>query len=201
MTSTAMSGLVVPRRLHDRPAGGRPTGWWGMMCLVATEAALFAVLLFSYFYTKAHATTWPPGGPPGIALAAINTVFLLSSSLTMWWATRAIERGNGTGLRVGLAVTLALGVTFACLQRVEWAHLPFAPETDSYGSLFYTITGFHGAHVIVGLLMIAVVLLRALLGHFRAERYLAVRITAIYWHFVDLVWIFVFTSLYLLPRL
>jgi heme/copper-type cytochrome/quinol oxidase subunit 3 len=171
-----------------------------MLCLVATEAALFAVLLFSYFFIGAHASVWPPDGPRPLTLTGINTIVLLTSSLTMWWATSGIEAGRVGRLRAGLALTLVLGIAFACVQSVEWAHLPFSPATHSYGSLFYTITGFHGAHVIVGLLMIAVVLLRALLGHFSANRCLAVRLTAIYWHFVDVVWLFVFTTLYLSPR-
>ncbi len=84
---------------------------------------------------------------------------------------------------------------------IEYRHQPFGPSTDAYGSLFFTITGFHGAHVAVGLLMIAVVSLRAGLGHFSARRHLAVTNVAWYWHFVDAVWLVVFTSLYLSPRL
>jgi len=90
---------------------------------------------------------------------------------------------------------------FLAVQLVEYAKLPFGPRTDAYGSLFYTITGFHGAHVFVGLLVIAVVEVRALLGHFAADRHLAVTNASWYWHFVDVVWLFVFTSLYLSPRL
>jgi heme/copper-type cytochrome/quinol oxidase subunit 3 len=201
MTAPTLPPLAVPRTLHDRPVGRRPPAWWGMLCLVATEASLFAVLLFSYFFIGAHSSVWPPGGPPRLTLTGINTVLLLSSSITMWWATSGVEAGQMGRLRAGLGLTLVLGIVFACVQRIEWAHLPFSPETHSYGSLFYTITGFHGAHVIVGLLMIAVVLLRAMLGHFSAQRHLAVRLTAIYWHFVDIVWLFVFTTLYLTPRM
>lgn len=104
-------------------------------------------------------------------------------------------------LRIGLLVTLVLGVVFLRIQLHEYQRNHFTPQTDAYGSLFYTITGFHGAHVAVGLLMIAVIQIRAWLGHFGVRRHEAVSNVALYWHFVDIVWLAVFTSLYLSPRL
>jgi heme/copper-type cytochrome/quinol oxidase subunit 3 len=176
-------------------------GAWGMMLAIATEAALFAYLLFSYFYlaSMAHGP-WPPHGAPELRLALPNTVILLLSSATMWWAESGIRRGAQGRLRWGLLLTFVLGAIFLGIQGVEYGSQHFTLRTDAYGSLFYTITGFHGAHVFAGLLMNGVVQARAWLGHFTAERHLAVTNVAWYWHFVDVVWLAVFTSLYLSPH-
>jgi heme/copper-type cytochrome/quinol oxidase subunit 3 len=173
-----------------------------MALLIATEASLFGYLLFSYFYLASMARgAWPPAGPPELRLALPNTGILLLSSGAMWWAESGICRGRSGRLLGGLLLALALGVAFLAIQVVEYRHQTFGPSTDAYGSLFYTITGFHGAHVALGLLMIAVVALRAALGHFSAGRHLAVTNVSWYWHFVDVVWLAVFASLYLSPRL
>lgn len=180
----------------------RQPAWWGMVLLITTEAALFAYLLFSYFYVASQARSpWLPGGPPTLHLALPNTLILLASSVTMWWAEAGIRSGERIRLGRGLLLTLILGAVFISIQIVEYVNLPFSPTTDAHGSLFYVITGFHSAHVAVGLLMIAVVLMRAWLGHFKLGRHLPVTLTAWYWHFVDVVWLAVFTTLYLSPRI
>jgi heme/copper-type cytochrome/quinol oxidase subunit 3 len=195
MTATAQARPIPVVSAEREP------GSWGMITLIATESALFAYLLFSYFYTASMARGgWPPGGPPELTLTLPNTFVLLASSATMWWAESGIKEGNARRLSLGLFVTLLLGTAFLAVQGVEYSRTPFTPRTDAHGSLFYVITGFHGAHVLVGLLMIGVALARALRGHFRRDRHLAVTTTAWYWHFVDLVWLAVFTSLYLSPR-
>jgi heme/copper-type cytochrome/quinol oxidase subunit 3 len=194
--ATAAAQLERPPR-----AGARSTGSWGMMLLIATEASLFVYLLFSYFYLGSMATgPWPPEGPPSLRLVLPNTLVLLLSSGTMYWAESSIRRGVGTRLRAGLVATLVLGAIFLAVQGLEYSKKQITPTTHAYGSLFFTITGFHGAHVAVGLLMIAVVALRAFLRHFDARRYEAVTNVSWYWHFVDIVWLAVFTSLYLSPR-
>jgi heme/copper-type cytochrome/quinol oxidase subunit 3 len=193
---------AVARRLPLGGAGANAPGAYGMLLLIVTEASLFGYLLFSYFYLASMARgPWPPAGMPELRLALPNTGILLLSSGAMWWAESGIRRGQRGRLLGGLVVTLALGLVFLGIQLVEYRHQHFGPSTDAYGSLFFTITGFHGAHVAVGLLMIAVVALRAGLGHFSAGRHLAVTNAAWYWHFVDAVWLVVFTSLYLSPRL
>jgi heme/copper-type cytochrome/quinol oxidase subunit 3 len=136
---------------------------------------------------------------PDLKLVVPNTVVLLVSSATMWWGERGIRRGAQQRLRLGLLATFVLGAGFLVVQGFEYAAKTFTPHTDAYGSLFFTITGFHGAHVFVGLVMNAVVQVRAWLGHFTAERHLAVTNAAWYWHFVDVVWLAVFASLYLSP--
>jgi heme/copper-type cytochrome/quinol oxidase subunit 3 len=180
----------------------REPAWWGMVLLIATEAALFAYLLFSYFYVASQSrVAWPLAGPPSLHLALPNTLVLLVSSATMWRAESGMREGETGRLGRGLLLTLILGAVFLSVQLVEYRSLPFSPLTDAHGSLFYVITGFHSAHVTVGLLMIAVVLVRSWLGHFRTGHHQAVTVTAWYWHFVDVVWLAVFTTLYLSPRL
>jgi heme/copper-type cytochrome/quinol oxidase subunit 3 len=112
---------------------------------------------------------------------------------------RGIRAGDARRLRIGVALGLCLGALFLALQGVEYGRETLSGTRDAYGSLFYTITGFHAAHVLVGLFMLGFVLVRALRDHFEAERHDAVSNAALYWHFVDAVWLVVFTSLYLSP--
>jgi heme/copper-type cytochrome/quinol oxidase subunit 3 len=195
MTATPVAGRV-PLGLRDT----RAPGWWGMVLVVLTEGSFFVYLLFSYFYLASQAATWPPPGPPKLELALPATVLLLASSGTMWWGERAIRRDQRGRMRLGLLLTLLLGAAFLAIQVVEYGRKPFGPGTDAYGSLFFTITGFHGAHVAVGLLMNLYLQARAAIGQFGRGRHQAVTNVALYWHFVDAVWVAVFTSLYLAPR-
>ena len=183
--------------------GARSVAWWGMVCVIGTEAAFFIFLLVSYFYLGSVSTNpFPSGGAPDLKLAGLNTILLLASSGFAEWARRSGEKGRPGTLRLGLLITLVLGVIFLSLQGVEWHHKGFTPTTDAYGSLFFTITGFHGAHVLVGLIMLAVLLLRGSRAAAKNEGggWLAVANVTMYWHFVDVVWLCVFTSLYLLPH-
>jgi len=196
--ATAANPYVLP----INPAERRNPGWWVMVLIICTEAMLFAYLLFYYFYLGSMANTpWPPGGPPDLKLALPNTIILLLSSATMWWGETGIRSGSQMRLRMGMLITLILGIIFLVIQGIEYSKKDFALQSNAYGSLFFTITGFHGAHVFVGLLFNLVVQIRAWLGHFTMERHLAVTNAAMYWHFVDAVWLVVFTSLYLVPRL
>jgi heme/copper-type cytochrome/quinol oxidase subunit 3 len=172
-----------------------------MVGVVTTEACFFAFLLFSYFYLASMSVNPWPADVPKLGLPLINTGILLLSSVVAWWGTRGIERGNAGRLRFGMAGALVLGILFLVLQGVEYSREKLSFTHDAYGSLFYTITGFHGAHVFVGLIMLAVVLVRALRGHFGEARHEAVTNATLYWHFVDAVWLAVFTSLYITPHL
>jgi heme/copper-type cytochrome/quinol oxidase subunit 3 len=172
-----------------------------MLTLIATEGALFAYLLASYFYVGALHGAWPTTATPALTIAAPNTAILVASSGTAWWAERGGRAGDGRRLRLGLLLTLLLGGIFLALQVVEFTQARFTPRTDAHGSLFFAITGMHGAHVVVGLLILLHTTVRAFAGHFRGGRQLAVGNAALYWHFVDVVWLVVFTSLYLGPRL
>jgi cytochrome c oxidase subunit I+III len=182
-------------------SGRHDIGWWGMACVVATEAAFFGYLLFSYYYLGSLSTNPWPDVVPRIGLPAINTLVLISSSVAVWMAARGIRRNSNTRLVAWLGTAIVLGIVFISLQVVEYGREKFSMTHDAYGSLFYTITGFHGAHVIVGLVMLVVVFIRAARGHFRAGRHEAITNVALYWHFVDVVWLAVFTSLYITPHL
>ena len=186
-------------------ASGRwSVGVWGMAAVVTTEGAFFAYLLFSYFYLSSMSANPWPATTPKLPLPIVNTCLLLASSAMVWWAERGIARGRRGRLAGGLAVAAALGIAFLSLQGVEYYREftgGLTPTHEAYGSLFYTITAFHGAHVFVGLIMLCVVLVRTLRGHFVAERHEAVSNAALYWHFVDAVWLAVFTTLYITPHL
>ncbi len=203
-TDIRMHDEVTPTEFGELPVG--PTGshnigWWGMACVVITEAAFFGYLLFSYFYLASMSTNPWPATSPQLVLPVINTLILVSSSVCVWLGTRAIKRDRRSGLSRWLGAGIALGVTFIVLQGVEYGREKLSMTHDAFGSLFYTITGFHGAHVIVGLVILTVVLVRSARGHFSAARRNAVENAALYWHFVDAVWLAVFTTLYLTPYL
>jgi heme/copper-type cytochrome/quinol oxidase subunit 3 len=178
---------------------GRSTAWWGMMLLIITEAMIFAGLLSSYFFIRAASPEWPPHGiePPKLERIALFSVVLLASSFPVIWAEHAIAKGNIRKLRIGLAVSFVMGAIFLVNQGFEYKELAFGWRDNAYGSLFYMITGLHGSHVLGGLLMNLVVQIKAWTGRFSAERHRTVQVFGMYWHFVDVVWIFVFTSLYL----
>lgn len=195
--TAAESALV---RADAGPLSRRDLSWWGMCLFIATEATLFAYLIGAYFYVGGLTPTWPPL-TPDIKLTGINTIILVVSSGSAILADRAVRRGNIGVTRAWLIVTIVLGGIFLTLQMHEYLTLDFHAQTDAYGSFFYLITGLHGAHVAAGLLMLLYVLVRAFAGHFDAVRNSAVRNAILYWHFVDVVWLVVFTTLYVLPRL
>jgi cytochrome c oxidase subunit III len=192
------TALNLPIGSIDR----RSSGWFGMWLLIATEAALFTYLLFSYFYLALQThRPWPVGGLPSLGLAGGNTLILLSSSAAAWWGEQGGRRGVRWQLTAGLTAAFVLGATFGGVQLLEWRSKPFSFKSDLYGSLFFTITGFHLAHVVIGLLVLAALAVWSALGYFDTMRRDIVSIGALYWHFVDAVWLFVFTTLYLTPYL
>ena len=180
---------------------GRSLGWWGMVTLIATEAMVFALLLFSYFYLRAQSSSWPLGGieKPDLFAPAIRTVLLLGSSIPVHFAERAIKRGDRRRMLGLFAVAWVMAGAFLVGHFVEYADLwdKFRPSTNAYGSLFYSITMLHAVHLIVGMTMVAYVWIRGLRGRYDERRHVAVETTVMYWHFVDAVWIAVFASLYL----
>ena len=195
----------VTRRdpLPIRLTGTRSPGWWGMVCLCATEAMLFASFLGAYFFLRGSVEAFSAEGGKYVPLARplIMTAALLASSATAWWGEQGITKGDSRRLRLGLALTFVLGVLFLSIQASEYAARETSWTTSAYDSLFITITGFHGAHVAGGLAMNLYVQVRAWLGHFDAERHDAVSNAVLYWHFVDGVWVFILAALYLSPRL
>jgi heme/copper-type cytochrome/quinol oxidase subunit 3 len=190
----------------QRPAG-RPhetlRGRWGMWLLIATEAMLFVFLFFAYFYLGLQAPRWPAAAEqPSLGYALPMLAILLASSAVLHWGELGIRRNDTARLKIGLGLTVLLGALFIVVQIFEYrSHLQtLHPRDSSYGSIFYTITSFHFLHVVVGWLMLWFVFARSLAGHFDAPRHLAVKNVTTYWHFVDLIWIFVVSILYIAPR-
>ena len=200
--SAAVPVVPAAEALPRTGVGQNAPGWWGMVLFCTTEVALFGYFIVSYFYLRGAAVAFAAEGGKhsSLTLPVVMTVLLVSSSFVLRWGEKGIERGDNTRLMIALGVTIALGVGFLATQAVEYAHTDHAPQTDAYWSLFFTITGVHGAHVAMGLLMLTMNVIRASLGHFTSERRLAVQTGALYWHMVDAVWLIIFTALYLLPR-
>jgi heme/copper-type cytochrome/quinol oxidase subunit 3 len=181
--------------------GHKSFGWWGMMAIIMSEGSLFAYLLFSYYYFAVqYGGDWIPEMPK-FELAGPNTAILLLSSLFVWWGERSAARGHGAKQALGLVIGLWLGIIFLVIQSYEWRDKPFTYSSTSYGSSYFVTTGFHMAHVAVGAAMLAAVFFWSLLGYFDKERRAPISIAAIYWHFVDLVWLMIFFTFYVTPYL
>jgi heme/copper-type cytochrome/quinol oxidase subunit 3 len=191
--------LPLSQRLPIGSMSRRASGWWGMWCLIATEASLFAYLLFSYFYlaSQSHGG-WAPEMPK-LRLALPNTIILIASSFVLRWGETGIRKGSRGRLLLGLGGAFVLGAVFSVLQMLEWHSKKFGLSDNAYAASYFVTTGFHMAHVVGGLLVIATLFLWAVLGKFDAEHHAAVSIGSLYWHFVDVVWLAVFTTFYLLP--
>ena len=128
----------------------------------------------------------------------MNTAILVSSSFTVHYALHSIKRGNRLGMQVGLVTTFLLGSMFLLTQINEYAKAGFAISDGAFASVFYGLTGLHGAHVFVGLTLLAIMTVRAYRGHFSPEAHMGVECAGIYWHFVDVMWIIVWSTVYLL---
>ncbi len=192
--------LVPPPAPAARP--GYSVGVWGMAAVITTEAFIFLALLAAYFFLRSASPAWPQGGlkPPELFPAWVFSLVLLGSSVPIFWGEAAIKRGRIRVLQVALALSFVMGAAFLANEGWEWAHLDFPWTRNTYASSFYVITGLHGVHVLVGLLMNAQVQAKTAMGKLSAERHVSMQVFGMYWHFVDVVWIFVFSSLYLSVR-
>jgi cytochrome c oxidase subunit III len=176
----------------------------GILLFIVSEVMLFGAFFASYFFLRVVANEgnpWPPEGfELPVAVAAVNTAILVSSSFTVHWALESAKRDNRSGMIMGLATTFLLGATFLFIQINEYVHIGFSARDEAFGSIFYCLTGLHGAHVTVGLILLAFANIRAWRGHFGpdAKDHLGVEVPGIYWHFVDVMWIIVFTTVYIL---
>jgi cytochrome c oxidase subunit 3 len=175
----------------------------GILLFIVSEVMLFGAFFASYFFLRVVVSPpqWPP--PPfelPVAVAGMNTAILFSSSFTVHYALESIRRNNRNGMILGLAATWLLGATFLFIQLNEYVHLGFSARDGAFGSIFYGLTGLHGAHVFVGLVLLTFANIRAWRGHFGPEPkdHLGVEIPGIYWHFVDVMWLIVFTTVYVL---
>jgi cytochrome c oxidase subunit III len=172
----------------------------GMLLFIISEVMIFGAFFTAYFFIRVVSNDpWPAHGTelPKV-VAGFNTAILLSSSLTIHWALTSIKNGNRFGLKAGILSTFFLGLTFLFVQINEYIHVGFAPHDTAQGSIFYGLTGLHGAHVTVGLILLGIVTVRAFRGHYTPEQHRGVEVPGIYWHFVDIMWIVVYSTVYLL---
>jgi heme/copper-type cytochrome/quinol oxidase subunit 3 len=181
---------------------GRSVGWWGVLCMIMTEAMLFVGLLASYFFLWASSEEWPQGAieRPEVARISVFTVVLLGSSIPIFIGESANRRGRMNLARGALFVSFLMGAVFLANQVLEYRDLHFGWRDNAYASIFYVTTGLHGLHVLLGLLINLVVQAKGYARRLAPSHDITVEVFSLYWHFVDVVWIFVFSSLYLAPH-
>jgi len=192
-------------------------GMWAVILFVSSEAMFFSALFTTYFYLRARIPAWEPVfqrctsaecEKPSwnsttnvfgvdLPLVAINTIVLVLSSIWMQLAVTAIKKDDRRGATFWLTVTVISGIWFISGQGYEYTHLGFLPDNGVFGAVFFTLTGFHGAHVTGGIVANALALFRTTKGHFTSRRHLFFEGASIYWHFVDVVWIGLFTTIYI----
>jgi len=196
MAESAITPTTLPIGSKERNSAG----YWGVLCLIATEASLFAYLLFSYFYMAAqYGKSWSPEPHPKLMLSLPDTFVLIASSVAVWWGERGLKQERRRQHLIGYGIAIVLGIIFIVVQLFEWKSKTFSIQSGSYGSLYFTVTGFHLMHVVVGLIILGAIFLWSAAGYFTPTRCTPVLVSSLYWHFVDVVWLFVFTSFYLAP--
>ncbi len=185
---------------------------YGMILFIASEVMFFVVWFWGFFdaalfpdeavqvaRTEFTGGVWPPEGTKTFnpwEIPLVNTLILLTSGTTVTWAHHALLNDDRRGLILGLVLTIILGIIFTSLQVYEYAIAPFGFRDSIYGATFFMATGFHGAHVIIGTIFLIVILFRALAGHFTSKQHFGFEAAAWYWHFVDVVWLFLFSAIY-----
>ena len=190
-------------QLTPHPLGPKSVTWWGMIGLIAIEIVVFSGFIAMYFYLKLYNPSWPPQGidPKPLLLPTINTFILIGSSVSMFIADRGIKQGRQLTLKVGQAIALGLGAVFLVLKFIEYSGYDYDWATHAYGSVTFTMTGFHSAHVISVIMKGVIVLAMGLRGMFTPERHLAVQVNGLYWHFVVVIWIPLYFTMYISPHL
>jgi cytochrome c oxidase subunit 3 len=214
MSANPTALTTAPAATGHVREGGISNVVLGMVLFITSEVMFFAGLFAAYFNVRAQAPAWPPKEFVGflewlptaeeiIPVVTVATILLILSSVTCQMALRGIARGDHRALVRGIAVTFVLGATFIVMQGFDYLMLyskGLRLDSGPYGTTFYTLTGFHGAHVIAGLVMLGVVLYRSMTGQFSAKHHDMVLATALYWDFVDVVWIVLFAVLYIIPN-
>jgi cytochrome c oxidase subunit 3 len=173
----------------------------GIFLFIGSEIMLFGSFFTVYFFDRVvtNPPEWPP--PPFERpwfIALVNTCILVTSSFTMHWATTSVKRGNRAGLQAGMVLTILLGLTFLLTQVVEYHRLGYNTSDSSFAATFFGLTGLHGCHVLIGLIILTVMCVRAFRGHFSPEHHHGIEVGGIYWHFVDVMWIVVYVTVYIL---
>jgi heme/copper-type cytochrome/quinol oxidase subunit 3 len=190
---------TVGRTAYTARGRQHPAAWWAMVLVIVTESMIFAALLSANFFLRAGAKAWPEGhiAAPELHTVSFFTVVLLGSSAPVWWAERGIDRSDIRRLRLGLAIGWVMGAAFLAFTVLDFVRADFGWTDNAYASIFDIIVGLHAIHVAVGLAMSAGVQAKAWTGRVDGERHVTVRMFSMYWHFVDAVWVAVFSCLYL----
>jgi cytochrome c oxidase subunit 3 len=207
--TTATEHSPVAGLSHDQ-RGGISTVVLGMLLFITSEVMFFGGLFAAYFNVRANAPHWPTLNPETgeafrldiLPLVGPATVLLILSSFTCQFAVWGIRRGDRTAFLRNIGVTFAIGVIFLIMQGTDYVLLAnegLTLSSGTFGTTYFTLTGFHGAHVFGGAIMLGVILFRGMAGQFSARHHDAVEAVSLYWHFVDVVWILLFSLLYLLP--
>jgi heme/copper-type cytochrome/quinol oxidase subunit 3 len=207
------AGVIKKETIHDMPQGKI-----GMWLFLLMDGLSFATILIAGAYYRANGTPWAaPGSILDVPLTFINTMLLLVSSLTMMLALQAVRQNDQRGLKKYLLVTLVLGISFLCIQAYEYTHFiigsehlasrlaaagfsgsQMLPSSSIYAGVFYGATGFHGLHVLAGLIFMVYIISGALKNKYNAKHHGRLEVLTLYWHFVDLMWMLVFTGIYLM---
>jgi cytochrome c oxidase subunit 3 len=196
-----MSAIPVSPGMErwELPSRGRV----GMLSLIIGESAIFTIFVVAYVYYIGKSLT-PPYPQQVLEIPIFNTICLLSSSVTIWLAERQIERGRVRLFAAWWALTIALGAVFLGGTAIEWHKLIYRDgltiSTNLFGTTFYALVGLHATHVVVGLIGLLIILLFTFTGHIREEHSERIQVFALYWHFVDAVWVVVFTVVYIVGR-
>lgn len=175
----------------------------GMFLFIASEAMLFGSFFAAYFFVRVVNPSAPEEWPPEpyhfpVFVAGINTAILVTSSFTMHWALQSIKRNERPAFLAGMVLTFVMGLAFLLTQVIEYLNVGFNTGAGAWASVFFCLTGLHGAHVAVGLTLLGIVIVRGFRGHYSPEHHHGVELGGIYWHFVDIMWIVVYTAVYLL---
>jgi heme/copper-type cytochrome/quinol oxidase subunit 3 len=201
--------MISAYEVHERriDLAGLPIdqerGWYGMWCVIATEFMLFVCMFGAYYFLGNNKYRWAEEMPPKLRYPIILLIILLTSSGVLIWGEHQVKRGSFFAGRVALWTTVALGIGFLILQSFEYADhwKQLTPYSDSYGSIFYAITTLHAAHVVVGLLMLGFVGVLPRYGKTVGSPHRVYKTIALYWHFVDIVWLIIVLLLYVIPNI
>jgi cytochrome c oxidase subunit 3 len=196
-----MTSLTPPDPRPPAHAHGEGHNLTGMIIFLCSESVIFLAFFAGYIVFKLSSPIWLPAGVEGLEVRAplINTIILVSSSFVAWFAEIQLRRGNLWGFRGLWLLTMAMGATFVVGQAIEWRGLAFSLGDGVFGGLFYLLTGFHGLHVITGLLLMALMLGRSFRPGNYAGGEAGVTSVSLFWHFVDVIWILLFLLIYIWP--
>ena len=175
----------------------------GMLLFIGSEIMLFGSFFAAYFFVRVVNPGAPSQWPPDpfefpVFVAGVNTCVLVTSSFTMHWALQSIKRGERKAFLAGMVLTFLMGLAFLSTQLIEYLNVGFNTGDGAFSSVFFGLTGLHGAHVAIGLSLLLMVTVRGFRGHYSPEHHHGVELPGIYWHFVDVMWIVVYSTVYLI---